>query len=216
MIFSYTWVRQPKTCLLEKCKLFLQLSKSSKEKLHPIHGRQWQDIFQTRCFVPFSSGSYMAMENTHTHTNTQRKHKLYKNASTVFNFFLLNFQSFTASFGKGRHSMIALLTLFLNILKRWWSFVYRFQSHQCTVLLFFLQINTWEICVVLAPHRSSRHRVTVTDHLQHPTPPPHPLPSFDVIKAKNVESIHNLSRNDCRPGKLIKLVLAFSLYGPRR
>ena len=56
----------------------------------------------------------MAMENT----NTQRKHKLYKNASTVFKLFLLNFQSFTASFGKGRHSMIVLLTLFLNILKR--------------------------------------------------------------------------------------------------
>ena len=34
----------------------------------------------------------MAMENTHT--NTQRKHKLYKNASTVFKFFSVKLSVF--------------------------------------------------------------------------------------------------------------------------
>ena len=185
MIFSYTWARQPLDLFVGKMLTFLTAVKIKHRKIasntrkitsgkiiskqdvlcrsHQVHTWQWKT-------------------QTHTHTNTQRKHKLYKNASTVFIFFfLLNFQSFTASFGKGRHSMIVLLTLYLNILKRRWSFVYRFQSHECTVLLFFLQINTWKICVVLAPQRSSRHRVTVADHSQHPPPPP---PSLAVVSSE--------------------------------
>ena len=206
--FSYSCENQGKKNCIQYTEDSGKIFSKQDVLCHSHRVRTWQWKTQTHT-------------HTHTHTNTQRKHKLYKNASMVFKLFLLNFQSFTASFGKGRHSTIVLLTLFLNILKRWWSFVDRLQSHERTVLLFFLQINTLKICVVLAPQRSSHHRVTVAvwqTIRSIPPPPPHTptLPGFGVIRAKNVKSIHNLSRNDCRPGKLIKLILAFSLYSPQR